>query len=88
MNINTSGAAYPLAKIFSTELVPLTQKRNSKAQNYDFDKKNSAYFSCQHGVASNGLTTQVPNASSWTPDFVAQHQNDLIDILSTRWDLK
>ncbi len=31
-------------------LVPLTQKRNSKAQNYDFDKKKSAYFGGKHGV--------------------------------------
>ena len=88
MNINTSGAAYPLAKIFSTELVPLTQKRNSKAQNYDFDKKKSAYFGGKHGVASYVLTTQVLNASSWTPEFVVQRQNDLIDVLAARWDLK
>ncbi len=69
-------------------LVPLTQKRNSKAQNYDFDKKKSAYFGGKHGVASYVLTTQVLNASSWTPEFVVQRQNDLIDVLAARWDLK
>ena len=45
-------------------LVPLTQKRNSQAQNYDFDKKKSAYFGGKHGVSSYVLTTQVLNASS------------------------
>ena len=69
-------------------LVPLTQKRNSKAQNYDFDTKKSAYFGGKHGVSSYVLTTQVLNAASWTPGIVAQRQTDLIDVLATRWDLK
>lgn len=69
-------------------LVPLTQKKNSQAQNYDFDKKKSAYFGGKHGVSSYALTTQVLNTSSWTPAVVEQRQSDLIDILSTRWDLK
>ena len=69
-------------------LVPLTQKRNSQAQNYDFDKKKSVYFGGKHGVSSYVLTTQVLNASSWTPAVVEQRQSDLIDVLATRWDLK
>ena len=69
-------------------LVPLTQKRNSKAQNYDFAKKKSAYFGGKHGVSSYVLTTQVLNASAWTPAVVEQRQSDLIDVLSSRWDLK
>lgn len=69
-------------------LVPLTQKRNSKAQNYDFDTKKSAYFGGKHGVSSYVLTTQVLNAASWTPGIVAQRQTDLIDVLASRWDLK
>ncbi len=69
-------------------LVPLTQKRNSKAQNYDFDTKKSAYFGGKHGVSSYVLTTQVLNASAWTPAVVEQRQSDLIDVLSSRWDLK
>ncbi len=69
-------------------LVPLTQKRNSQAQNYDFDKKKSAYFGGKHGVSSYVLTTQVLNASNWTPAVVEQRQSDLIDVLAARWDLK
>ena len=69
-------------------LVPLTQKRNSKAQNYDFDTKKSAYFGGKHGVSSYVLTTQVLNSASWTPAIVSQRQLDLIDVLANRWDLK
>ena len=69
-------------------LVPLTQKRNSQAQNYDFDKKKSAYFGGKHGVSSYVLTTQGLNASNSTPAVVEQHKRDLIDVLAARWDLK
>jgi hypothetical protein len=69
-------------------LIPLTQKRNSQAQNFDFDKKKSAYFGGKHGVSSYVLTTQVLKASSWTPEVVEQRQKDLIEVLSTRWELK
>ena len=77
-----------LAKTPLANLVPLTQKRNSQAQNYDFDKKKSAYFGGKHGVSSYVLTTQVLNASNWTPAVVEQRQSDLIDVLAARWDLK
>jgi len=40
-------------------LVPLNQKRNSKAQNYDFAVKKTAYFVGKSGVSSYLLTTQV-----------------------------
>jgi hypothetical protein len=69
-------------------LVPLTQRRNSQAQNYDFELKKKAYFGGKHGVSSYALTTQVLNTPSWTPAVVEQRQLDLIDVLSTGWDLK
>ena len=68
-------------------LVPLTQKRNSQALNYDFDVKKSAYFGGKHGVSSYRLTTQVLKTAEWTPALVAQRQLDLIELLSTHWDL-
>jgi len=37
----------------------LNQKRNSKAQNYDFAVKKTAYFVGKSGVSSYLLTTQV-----------------------------
>lgn len=69
-------------------LVPLTQKRNSQAQNYDFDKKKSAYFGGKQGVSSYVLTTQVLNTPEWTPDVAKNRQKDLLGVLADKWDLK
>ncbi|MGJ7580216.1 DUF262 domain-containing protein [Variovorax sp. RHLX14] len=69
-------------------LVPLTQRRNSQAQNHDFERKKKAYFGGKQGVSSYVLTTQVLNTPSWTPAVVEQRQRDLLDVLSNSWDLK
>jgi hypothetical protein len=68
-------------------LVPLTQRRNSQAQNYDFERKKKAYFGGKQGVSSYALTTQVLNTATWTPAVVEQRQADLIDVLSDHWEL-
>jgi len=68
-------------------LVPLTQRRNSQAQNYDFERKKKAYFGGKQGVSSYALTTQVLNTASWTPAVVEQRQADLLEILSAKWEL-
>ncbi|EOE5654023.1 DUF262 domain-containing HNH endonuclease family protein [Cronobacter sakazakii] len=69
-------------------LVPLTQKRNSKAQNFDFDTKKTAYFGGKRGVSSYVLTTQVLKTAEWTPSVVDQRQKDLLEILIDRWELR
>ncbi len=68
-------------------LVPLTQRRNSQAQNYDFERKKKAYFGFKQGVSSYALTTQVLNTATWTPTVVEQRQADLLEMLSTKWEL-
>ena len=68
-------------------LVPLTRRRNSSAQNYDFQRKKEAYFLGVSGVSSYALTTQVLNTDSWTPAVVKQRQQDLLDVLIERWEL-
>ncbi|RZU02159.1 DUF262 domain-containing protein [Rivibacter subsaxonicus] len=68
-------------------LVPLTQRRNSQAQNYDFERKKKAYFGGKQGVSSYALTTQVLNTAAWTPAVVEQRQADLLEMLSTKWEL-
>lgn len=68
-------------------LVPLTQKRNSQAQNYDFDKKKTAYFGGKQGVSSYVLTTQVLNTPQWSPDAVKNRQDNLLCVLVDKWDL-
>lgn len=68
-------------------LVPLTQKRNSKAQNFDFDTKKAAYFGGKRGVSSYILTTQVLKTDAWIPTIVEQRQKELLDVLADRWEL-
>ncbi|QEI04951.1 DUF262 domain-containing protein [Pigmentiphaga aceris] len=69
-------------------LVPLTRRRNSQAQNHDFERKKTAYFGGKQSVSSYVLTTQVLNTPSWTPAVVEQRQRDLLEVLSNSWDLK
>lgn len=69
-------------------LVPLNQRRNSQAQNHDFERKKKAYFGGKQAVSSYVLTTQVLNTPVWTPEVVEQRQNDLIDVLAKAWRLR
>jgi len=69
-------------------LVALTQRRNSKAQNYDFDRKKTAYFGGQKGVSSYALTTQVLNTPVWTPAVVEQRQKDMLEVFEDKWELE
>lgn len=68
-------------------LVPLTQWRNSAAQNYDFAKKKSAYFGGKEGVSSYALTTQVLHAPEWTPATVEKRQEQLLGLMAEKWEL-
>ena len=68
-------------------LVPLNRRRNSQAQNYDFGKKKSAYFSGKNGVSSYILTTQVLNCPQWTPEYLADRQKELLEVLEKNWRL-
>ncbi len=68
-------------------LVPLTQRRNSQAQNYDFNKKKSAYFGGKQGVSSYVLTSQVLHMSGWSPDVVKIRQESLLNVLADKWEL-
>lgn len=69
-------------------LVPLTRKKNSEAQNYDFDKKKNIYFKGKNGTTTYPLTTQVLNEKEWSPKIVEKRQSELIDRFIFCWDLK
>jgi hypothetical protein len=68
-------------------LVPLTQRKNSSAQNYDFDKKKRAYFTGKSGTSSYALTTQVLHEDTWTKDVVTKRQDEIIGTFKTGWAL-
>ena len=67
-------------------LVLLSPRRNSRAQNYDFDRKKREYFQ-RDGATRFPITTQVANESEWTPAVLERRQRDLVDRLKTEWRL-
>lgn len=65
-------------------LVLLSRRKNSSAQNYDFNKKKEAYFQ-RGGVATFALTTQVLNETEWTLEVLQRRQKNLIGALKNEW---
>lgn len=68
-------------------LVLLNRAKNSEAQNFDFEKKKSKYFSGANGVATFALTSQVLSHSEWTPMSLEVRQGELMEALRTEWRL-
>ncbi len=68
-------------------LVPLSQRRNSKSGNFDFKKKRDAYFLADKKSSPYLLTTQLLNVDDWTPEIVARRQADLLAVLDENWAL-
>ena len=69
-------------------LIPLTKRHNSKAQNYDFSVKKEKYFKCTDtGITSYALATDVLNYSEWTPEIVKERQEKLINAYKRGWEL-
>lgn len=68
-------------------LVPLTRKKNSEAQNFDFGKKKDIYFRGKNGTTTYPLTTQVISESTWTPSIVGNRQMELLKIFKECWEL-
>lgn len=70
-------------------LIPLTKRHNSKAQNYDFSTKKEKYFkNTDAGVTSYALATDVLNYDEWTPEIVKARQKKLIDVYKKGWALE
>lgn len=78
--------AYWLHKI--ANLVPLTRRINSAAQNYDFDKKKKEYFqNARTGTTSYSLTSQVLSIPAWTEEVVKSRQDSLLKVFKDNWEL-
>ncbi len=69
-------------------LVPLNKKRNSQAQNYDFDRKKSAYFGGERYISSYALTSQVLKSATWTPETLEDRQKKLLLVMEENWELQ
>lgn len=66
-------------------LVLLSRRKNSQAQNFDFERKKTEYF--HKSVATFALTVEVINESKWTPEVLEQRQKKIIDLLRNEWAL-
>ncbi len=67
-------------------LVLLSHKKNARAQNHDFTRKKTEYFS-RYGIPSFALTTQVIEKLEWTPSVLQRRQEFLLDVLKEEWRL-
>ena len=67
-------------------LVLLSRRKNSSAQNYDFQTKKRKYFQ-EKGVTMFALTTQVSSEKEWTPRVLKRRQKFLLDALRQEWRL-
>jgi hypothetical protein len=68
-------------------LVLLSRRKNSQAQNYNFELKKQKYFATEKGVSPFALTTQVLQEQEWTPEVIERRQEELIGILRKVWRL-
>lgn len=68
-------------------LVPLTKRHNSQAQNYDFDTKKEKYFKNKNNVSPYALTSQILSCDEWTPQIVEKRQEELIKVFKQGWNL-
>ena len=67
-------------------LVLLSRRKNTRASNYEFERKKNEYFQ-RHSTTTFALTTQVVNQSEWTPKVLKGRQKELIDALQKEWRL-
>ena len=68
-------------------LVFLTRRINTRASNWDFDRKKKEYFASKDGTSPFPLTQGVLQAPSWTPEHLAERQERLIARLASVWKL-
>ena len=70
-----------------SNLIPLTRKKNSQAQNYDFSEKKKKYFSEKNGITTYALATEIMSETEWTIKVVSERQKRLIGIFTKYWEL-
>ena len=72
-------------------LVPLIKSRNSKARNFDFAIKDSAYFSGEENVTSYALTYQISKElegdKQCTLEYLKNRQDRMLKVLRDKWEL-
>lgn len=68
-------------------LVLLTRRLNTRASNWDFDRKKNEYFSSSDGSSPFVLTQGVLRTDRWTAEHLAERQQKLLRKLCEVWEL-
>ncbi len=68
-------------------LVLLSHRKNSAANNREFNEKKETYFKTKDGISPFALTTHVIKELDWTPKILERRQEELIDALKREWRL-
>lgn len=68
-------------------LVLLTHRVNTRASNWDFDRKKREYFSSADGSSPFVITQDVLRTEKWTPEHLLERQNKLVTRLADVWRL-
>jgi hypothetical protein len=67
-------------------LALLSRRKNSQAQNFDFNTKKREYFQ-KGGIVTFAITTQVLNEDEWTLETVENRQRLFLSTLKKIWRL-
>ncbi|MEP4380733.1 MAG: DUF262 domain-containing HNH endonuclease family protein [Alphaproteobacteria bacterium] len=67
-------------------LALLSSAKNSQAQNFEFDRKKTEYFT-RKGTSPFAITSQVLSMASWKPQVLAARQKMLLEKLGSMWRL-
>lgn len=68
-------------------LVLLSRKKNSSANNYDFEKKKRKYFANDSGISPFVITMKVLDEQVWTPEVIESRKSELVKIAKSMWRL-
>jgi hypothetical protein len=68
-------------------LVFLTRRINTRASNWDFDRKKKEYFASSDGSSPFVITQGVLQTEKWTPEHLCVRQKQLIEKVCEVWQL-
>jgi hypothetical protein len=69
-------------------LVFLTHRINSRASNWNFERKKKEYFSSSDGSSPFVITQGVLQTAKWTPEHLCNRQQQLLEKLCEVWRLE
>jgi hypothetical protein len=66
----------------------LAKRINTRASNWDFERKKVEYFASKDGTSPFPLTQGVLQTSKWTPEHLQERQTKMLAVLAKTWRLQ